>query len=92
MDKKAKKRIDLLNKRLQKLRQQLSGAKKQMDEPGEAERLEAEIGEDRDKRDYIVSNEKIESTGWTPQHSLDLGIEELVKGFTMIRNSIYGNV
>lgn len=54
--------------------------------------LEAEIGEDRDKRDYIVSNEKIESTGWTPQHSLDLGIEELVKGFTMIRNSIYGNV
>jgi len=45
VDKKAKKRIDLLNKRLQKLRQQLSGAKKQMDEPGESERLEAEIGE-----------------------------------------------
>ena len=45
MDKKTKERIDLLNKRLQKLRQQLSGAKKQMDEPGEAERLEAEIGE-----------------------------------------------
>ena len=35
MDKKAKKRIDLLNTRLQKLRLQLAGAKKQMDEPGE---------------------------------------------------------
>ena len=54
--------------------------------------VEAEIGEDPDKRDYIVSNEKIEATGWKPQHSLDLGIEELVKGFTMIRNTIYGNI
>ena len=43
MDKKAKKRIDLLNKRLQKLRQQLSGARQQMDEPGDVARLEAEI-------------------------------------------------
>lgn len=43
MDKKAKKRIDLLHGRLQKLRQQLAGAKKQMDEPEEAERLEQEI-------------------------------------------------
>jgi len=54
--------------------------------------VEAEIGEDPDKRDYIVSNEKIEATGWKPEHPLDLGIEELVKGFTMIRNAIYGNV
>jgi hypothetical protein len=45
MDKKAKKRIDLLNLRLQKLRMQLAGAKKQMDEPGEALRLEKEIAE-----------------------------------------------
>ena len=43
MDKKAKKKIDLLNQRLQKLRQQLSGAKKQDDEPGEVQRLEEEI-------------------------------------------------
>ncbi len=43
MDKKAKKRIDLLNTRLQKLRLQLAGAKKQMDEPEEAARLEKEI-------------------------------------------------
>jgi len=43
MDKKAKKRIDLLHERLQKLRQQLAGAKKQMDEPEEARRLEKEV-------------------------------------------------
>ena len=45
MDKKAKKRIDLLNVRLQKLRQQLAGARKQMDEPGEVARLEKEVTE-----------------------------------------------
>ena len=54
--------------------------------------VEAPIGEDPDKRDYIVSNEKIEKTGWKPAHSLDAGIEDLIKGFTMIKNSIYGNV
>ncbi len=43
MDKKAKKRIDLLQQKLQKLRQQLAGAKKQMDEPDEVRRLEQEI-------------------------------------------------
>lgn len=48
--------------------------------------IESEIGEDPDKRDYIVSNEKIESTGWKPKQSLDDGIRELIKGYTMIRN------
>ncbi len=43
MDKKAKKKIDVLNKKMQMLKQQLSGAKQQDDEPGEVERLEAEI-------------------------------------------------
>lgn len=54
--------------------------------------VEAPIGEDPDKRDYIVSNEKIESTGYKPAHSLDMGIAELIKGYSMIRNSVYGNV
>lgn len=54
--------------------------------------VEAPIGEDPDKRDYIVSNEKIERTGFKPAHSLDLGIQDLIKGFTMIKNSIYGNI
>lgn len=54
--------------------------------------VEAPIGEDPDKRDYIVSNEKIERTGYMPAHSLDMGIAELVRGYRMLRNSIYGNV
>ncbi|HEX4131259.1 MAG TPA: hypothetical protein VHZ24_14560 [Pirellulales bacterium] len=45
MDKKAKKRIDLLQQRLQKLRQQLAGARKQMDEPEDVARLEKEISD-----------------------------------------------
>jgi hypothetical protein len=39
-----------------------------------------------------VSNAKIEATGYKPQVSLDAGIGELIKGFTMIRNTRYGNV
>ncbi|MGE5512460.1 MAG: NAD-dependent epimerase/dehydratase family protein [Bacteroidota bacterium] len=54
--------------------------------------LEAPIGEDPDKRDYIVSNEKIERTGWRPDWSLEMGIAELIRGYRMIRNSRYANV
>ncbi len=54
--------------------------------------LEAPVGEDPDKRDYIVSNAKIEQTGYRPAFSLDAGISELIKGFRMVRNSVYGNV
>lgn len=54
--------------------------------------LESEIGEDPDKRDYIVSNERIESTGWQAKYSLDDGIEELIKAYQIIRNNQYANV
>ena len=54
--------------------------------------LEAPLGKDPDQRNYIVSNEKLESTGFKTTFSLDNGIEELIKGFTMIKNSIHGNV
>lgn len=54
--------------------------------------LEAPIGEDPDKRDYIVSNERILSTGWSPQWGLDRGIVELIKGYRILRNSTYANV
>ncbi|MCP3965896.1 MAG: NAD-dependent epimerase/dehydratase family protein [Lentisphaerae bacterium] len=54
--------------------------------------LEAPLGEDPDKRDYIVSNDKIESTGFKTAHDLDMGIEELKKAFTILNNSKYSNV
>jgi nucleoside-diphosphate-sugar epimerase len=54
--------------------------------------VEAPVGEDPDKRNYIVSNEKIEKLGYRPIHSLPLGIEELIKGYTMIKNTRFGNV
>lgn len=54
--------------------------------------LEAPIGEDPDKRDYIVSNEKLEASGWSPDWSLDAGIAELLRGYKMLRNSKFANV
>lgn len=39
---------------------------------------------DPDKRNYSVSNSKIESTGWKPKYSLDCGIEELIEAYKMI--------
>ena len=54
--------------------------------------LESKIGEDPDKRNYIVSNEKIESTGFEPDFSLQKGIKELVKGYQIIRRNAFANV
>ena len=52
---------------------------------------EAEVGEDPDKRNYIVSNAKIEKTGFKPEVSLQAGIKELIKGFKIIRRSQFSN-
>ncbi len=54
--------------------------------------LEAPVGKDPDQRNYIVSNAKIEATGCKPSYSLDFGIQELIKGYTMVKNTKYGNV
>lgn len=54
--------------------------------------LEAPIGEDPDQRNYIVSNAKIEATGFATRFSLDDGIKELIKGYKMLKNTRYGNI
>ena len=54
--------------------------------------VEAEVGEDPDKRDYIVSNQRLLETGFNTHWDLDRGIRELIKGYTIIRNTIYSNV
>ena len=54
--------------------------------------VEAEIGKDKDQRNYVVSNKKIELEGFEPNYNLNNGIQELLKGFTMIKNTKYGNV
>ena len=54
--------------------------------------IESKIGEDPDKRNYIISNNRIESTGYLPAVSLSAGIQELVKGYQIIRRSGFSNV
>lgn len=54
--------------------------------------LDSPIGKDPDQRNYVVSNAKLEATGFQTIVSLNAGIAELVKGFSMIKNTKYGNV
>lgn len=53
---------------------------------------DAAVGKDPDQRNYVVSNAKLESTGFRTAVSLDAGIAELIKGYAMLRNTRYGNV
>ena len=54
--------------------------------------VEAEVGQDPDRRNYLVSNAKIERTGFKPLVSLEVGIAELIKGYQVIRRPGYSNV
>jgi nucleoside-diphosphate-sugar epimerase len=54
--------------------------------------LESQIGEDPDKRDYIVSNSRLYSTGFRPEWPLQRGITELIKAYTILRNAQYSNI
>jgi len=54
--------------------------------------MEAPVGKDPDQRNYIVSNAKLESTGFSATVNLDNGIKELIKGYRMLKNTKYGNI
>ncbi|MAK50953.1 NAD(P)-dependent oxidoreductase [Marinobacter sp.] len=49
--------------------------------------ISSEIGEDPDKRDYLVSNEKLESLGWKPDYTIDDGIREICMAYDMIKGA-----
>ena len=52
----------------------------------------AELGKDPDQRNYIVSNARIESTGFATKMGLDAGIQDLIRGYQVIRRNQYSNV
>lgn len=51
----------------------------------------AAIGEDPDKRNYIVSNQRLREAGFSARHSLDEGIQELLKGYRMMGRGLFQN-
>jgi nucleoside-diphosphate-sugar epimerase len=54
--------------------------------------FESGIGEDPDKRDYIVSNARIEAAGWRPRYGLDDGIRELIQAYRIVRQRAFTNL
>lgn len=58
----------------------------------EFEIIISRVGTDPDQRNYVVSNAKIEATGFMPHFSLQEGIIELVRGFRQFKRYQYGNV
>lgn len=51
-----------------------------------------QAGSDPDQRNYTVSSDKLKKTGYEYTVSLSDGIDELLKGFPMLSNSIHSNV
>ncbi|MBI3411166.1 MAG: NAD(P)-dependent oxidoreductase [Planctomycetes bacterium] len=53
--------------------------------------ISADVGEDQDKRNYIVSNARIEATGFEAKHNLQAGIRELIKVYQVVRRNECSN-
>ena len=55
------------------------------------EYIPAQFAADPDKRNYYVSNAKLEALGYRPDYTIDDGIVELIKAYQIINNKKYGN-
>jgi nucleoside-diphosphate-sugar epimerase len=49
-------------------------------------------GQDPDKRNYTVSNQRLREAGFEARRTLDQGIDELLKGYSMMGRRLYHNV
>lgn len=45
-----------------------------------------EFNKDFDQRNYIVSNEKLESLGWSPKYDIDYGVKQLIEAYQLVIN------
>ena len=54
--------------------------------------VENEFAKDKDQRNYIVSNEKIEAMGFVPEFGIDDGIQELLKVYSFLQTNPHQNV
>ncbi|NCD23349.1 MAG: SDR family oxidoreductase [Spartobacteria bacterium] len=54
--------------------------------------MEAPIGKDPDQRNYVVSNAKIEATGYRTEVSIQRAIAELIRGYQVVRRNQHANV
>ena len=54
--------------------------------------LEAELHQDPDKRDYLVSNDKIEATGWSQKYNIEDGIKELLRYYRTVKIMASSNI
>lgn len=52
----------------------------------------SEVGSDPDKRNYIVSNQRLREAGYEAKRSIDSGIVELLKGYRLLRRSPFKNI
>jgi len=52
----------------------------------------SEVGSDPDKRNYIVSNQRLRETGFEAKRSIDDGIQELLKGYRMLGRGMFKNI
>ena len=51
-----------------------------------------QVGSDPDKRNYIVSNQRLREAGFAAKRSLDDGIQELLKGYRMLGRALFKNI